>query len=182
VDFFPTLEFGLLNGWIFILYILLPNLLYFITNLKERDIPFDFIRDTKEKGIEYGEQFFRMIVFLFPIFLPIKEKYFLIGVSVYFIGIILYTTVWINIITTPINEPVTKGLFKYSRHPGRITPLIIFLGISIICESWLYFVISVVFIVLHSLNGITEERYNVKKFGHLYTNYQDRTPRWIGII
>ncbi|MHA2099026.1 MAG: methyltransferase family protein [Candidatus Kariarchaeaceae archaeon] len=173
-------EFGLLNGWIFILYILLPNLLYFTTNLKERDIPIDFIRYPKEKVIEYGEHLFRLFVFLFPLFLPIKENYFVIGVSLYFIGIVLYTIVWINIISTPINEPVTKGLFKYSRHPGRITPLIIFVGISIICESWVYFIISILFIVIHMLNGITEERYNVKKFGHLYTDYQSRTPRWIG--
>jgi protein-S-isoprenylcysteine O-methyltransferase Ste14 len=88
---------------------------------------------------------------------------------------------WISIFTTPLDQPVTTGLFKVSRHPGHLTPFIIFIGLSICTLSPLYFLLSTVFIAFHSLNSLSEEKRELLKYGKMYQSYMEKTPRWFGI-
>ena len=86
-----------------------------------------------------------------------------------------------NFFTTPLNLPITKGIYRYSRHPMYFDNLIIFLGTGIATVSWIIIIISIVFLILADIYVVAEERYYSKKYGNLYQKYIDSAPKWLGI-
>jgi len=80
-----------------------------------------------------------------------------------------------------MNEPVSGGAYRYSRHPIYTALVLIFLGVSMASASWVFLLLTVLMAVLVSLSVADEERYCVEKYGDSYREYMDRTPRWIGI-
>ncbi|MHA2272519.1 MAG: methyltransferase family protein [Candidatus Hodarchaeales archaeon] len=183
LNLLPEFELGLSTAWIFSAYLFFFVPLYFLTSLNERDLPAEFSLTKKEERIELAQNILRPFVFLLPVFLPLKlgTVWFEIGLLISIFGMVLYGLVWVSMITTPLNEPLTKGIYRFSRHPGHLTPYIIFIGVSLVCISWQFFLLSTAFIVLHALSAIPEERADLEKYGEIYQAYQDRTPRWVGI-
>jgi protein-S-isoprenylcysteine O-methyltransferase Ste14 len=87
----------------------------------------------------------------------------------------------VNIATTPVDRPVTRGLYRYSRHPMYVASFIAPIGAGIASASWLFLLLSVLCIITHFMNGIFEERLCLETYGSDYQEYLNRTPRWIGI-
>ncbi|MCK4329569.1 isoprenylcysteine carboxylmethyltransferase family protein, partial [candidate division WOR-3 bacterium] len=105
-----------------------------------------------------------------------------IGLPISIVGLITYTAVIVTSTTTPIdNEPFTKGLYRYSRHPMYITQLVMFTGVGIASASWVFLLFSIVYTILSFVVAIPEERECLKAYGNEYREYMNRTPRWIGI-
>ena len=86
-----------------------------------------------------------------------------------------------NIATGPLDKPITRGLYRYSRHPMYIAMALLFVGASIASASWFLLVLSVLLIITHFYNAISEERECLKVYGNAYREYMNKTPRWIGI-
>jgi len=177
------ISFTLWNGGIFIVFMLLPNIYFFKSKFKTRMEYPGLELSEKEKAIQLIEGVLRIPVFVYPFFLSLKTdtSYLLPGFLVIVTGLLLYYYMWMNIFTTPLDKPVTKGLFRYSRHPGHLTPVVILIGISIYTSSLLYGFISLTFIFVHCLNSLSEERGEYLKYGEEYGDYCKKTPRWIGI-
>ncbi len=87
----------------------------------------------------------------------------------------------INFATTPLDEPVTKGVYRYSRNPMFIGFFLVYAGIALASVSWVYFVITVMFILIVYYISPLEEEVTLKKYGETYKEYMKRTPKWIGI-
>jgi protein-S-isoprenylcysteine O-methyltransferase Ste14 len=87
----------------------------------------------------------------------------------------------VNVASTPLGEPFTKGVYRYSRNPAYLSQIIIFFGIGIASASWLYLLLSSVLIVLTFLLIGIEERVTLDKLGESYREYMNRTPRWLGM-
>jgi protein-S-isoprenylcysteine O-methyltransferase Ste14 len=104
-----------------------------------------------------------------------------VGLPISLLGIATYIIVSVNIVTTPVDKPVTTGLYRYSRHPMYITSFITPIGAGIASSSWLFLLLSVLCIITHFINGIFEERLCLEAYGGDYQEYLDRIPRWIGI-
>jgi len=56
-----------------------------------------------------------------------------------------------------------------------------FVGVSIASASWLVFLISTVFMILHSLSAIPEKHSDLGKYGDAVREYMNKIPRWLGI-
>ena len=89
----------------------------------------------------------------------------------------------VNWAVTPAGEPVTKGLYRYSRHPIYVAGIFMLLGVSIISVSWVFLLFTIIFGV-----GATrpyfikiEEAQCLGHYGTAYRAYMNKTPRWIGI-
>ena len=82
---------------------------------------------------------------------------------------------------TPPNRPVTKGMYRYSRHPFYVAMLLTYLSVGIASASWIFLSAVIIWAVLIGLSVNDEERYCLEKYGETYREYMDRTPRWIGI-
>jgi protein-S-isoprenylcysteine O-methyltransferase Ste14 len=57
----------------------------------------------------------------------------------------------------------------------------VYLGIALASVSWLYFVITIIFILIYNYISPLEEKETLNKYGKAYKEYIDRTPKWIGI-
>jgi protein-S-isoprenylcysteine O-methyltransferase Ste14 len=80
-----------------------------------------------------------------------------------------------------MTEPVTQGIYRYSRHPIYVAIVLIYLSVGIASVSWVFICVSVIWSVLICISAVGEEHYCLEKFGLAYREYMNRTPRWIGI-
>ena len=124
-----------------------------------------------------------LLMVIYSIFLPLilGTVWFYSGLSIFLLGFILYVMVFVGFATTSPNKPVTKGIYRYSRHPMYITSFVMFIGMGIASASWLFLLLSFLFIILVYFSVVSEERFCLKYYGNSYREYMNRTPRWIGI-
>jgi len=118
------------------------------------------------------------------VFLPLQlgTVWFYIGFVIYLVCIIIGLLGVHNFATTPKDKPVTKGVYRISRHPMYFFGFLAFIGIGITSASWLYLILAAAYIVFSNISEIrVEERVCLNKYGDAYREYMNRTPRWIGI-
>ena len=182
----PDFELGLWNAWIFILLVLLPLPLVVLFRKgvfkKTASIHASILTETENKIFIFSK-IIMLSVFIYSIFLPLQLEmiWFSIGLPIYLLGLILQTIAWVNVATSPVDEPVTKGLYRYSRHPMYVTLPLIFIGTGIASASWLFLLLSIILIITHFYNAIPEERECLEAYGNAYREYMNRTSRWVGI-
>jgi protein-S-isoprenylcysteine O-methyltransferase Ste14 len=176
----PAFELGMWNAWILAIVLLLLSYMPVLT-----------LKDFNKKmgqGEHYGkiEIFMTMLVLILvicSIFVPLKlgTAWLYTGLFIYLLGVIIWTITIVNVSSTPLGKPFTKGVYRYSRNPGYLSQITIFVGIGIASASWLYLLLSAILIILTYLLVAIEERITLDKFGNAYREYMNRTPRWIGI-
>ena len=176
----PAFEISAWNAWILAVVLLLPAYIPVLT-LK------NFAKKMGQ-GEHYGkiEIFMNVLVIIlmiYSIFLPLKlgTAWFYTGLFIYLLGLIILTITIVNVASTPLGKPFIKGVYRYSRNPGYLSQIIVFVGIGIASASWFYLLLSAILIVLTYLLVTIEERITLDKLGDAYREYMNRTPRWIGI-
>ena len=176
----PIFEIGLWNAWILttiiFLFIMLSGALP--KNIGKRITP---AKEVKKINNYMMIVFFIMIIY--SIFLPLKlgTVWFYVGLAVYLLGFAISTAALFSIAATKPGEPFTTGMYRYSRHPIALGTLLPFIGAGIASASWLFLLLSAVLAVISNSMAIVEEVATAKKFGKAYSEYMERTPRWIGI-
>lgn len=105
------------------------------------------------KWLLMAETITRIIVFSLPLFLPLefKSAWNKAGLAVYIIGTLVYFASWLPLMLAPSSawSHSTIGLLA-----PRLTPLISFVGIALLCNAWPYALLAAVFIFLHTWHGI----------------------------
>ena len=139
-------------SWLNCIYLILPLLAWNlilgpkITNAR---ITSD---EHSPKWLLMAENILRIFVFTLPLLIslhlddPIRK----LGLIVYISGTLVYFASWLPLILAPLAtwSNNTIGLMA-----PRVTPLLSFLGIAFIGESWLYGILCAIFIALHILHG-----------------------------
>ena len=181
----PAFEIGVRNAWIFLIWLLIQNLVVMLNKkLYQR---FGGASDTKPsqkyKTINILSTLLWLLSTAYSIFLPLKldRVWFPTGLVIFLLGLITITIATVNFAVTPINDPVTKGAYRYSRHPGYAGLVLIYLGVSIASASWIFLLVTIFWVVLLGIAAKDEERYCLERYGSAYREYMNRTPRWIGI-
>ena len=182
----PVFEIGLWNAWILMVYILVHASLLsllFKDAMKKREASGNIPYTKVEKSANIFRQAILILTFIYSIFLPLQlgTTWFYTGLAVYLVGLITYTIVMVNWATSPPDEPVTKGPYRYSRHPQYLTQFLMFIGVGIASASWIFLLLEIVTMVLINIVVIPEENFYLEKYGGAYREYMNRTPRWIGI-
>jgi len=183
----PVFEIGIWNAWIFMFYHqLLPIALMSLINkgaLKKGDAA----ALHKEAGKKVILVIFLGLIYYlalaYSVFLPLKlgTIWFYIGFPICLIGLIIYTVVTVNFATTPLAEPVTKGLYRYSRNPQYLTEFLMFIGVGVASASWMFLLFSVVYTTFMLSFASSEERFCLENYGDAYREYMNKTPRYIGV-
>jgi protein-S-isoprenylcysteine O-methyltransferase Ste14 len=124
-----------------------------------------------------------LVLFAYSIFLPLKlgTVWFYTGLVIYMVGLVMFLIAIVNIATTPLGQPFTQGIYRYSRNPMLFSGLITFVGVSVASVSWVFLFLTVVIMILEVYQIAAEERGCLETFGDKYQDYLNRTPRWIGI-
>jgi len=123
------------------------------------------------------------ITLLYSIFLPLQlgAWWFYAGLLIYLLGLFFVVMFSISFSKAPLDEPITKGIYAVSRHPGYFGFFLAYLGIGIACASWLFILFALVWIIAWQFGIEQEERILLEKYGDAYRQYMNRTPKWIGI-
>jgi len=179
----PAFEIGVWNAWIFMLYHFLPMPLIMLVHrgmVQEMQKP----HGETERRLYPVAWILWLLAVIYSLFLPLRlgTIWFYAGFPISMVGLIAYTAVIVSFATTPIDKkPLTKGLYRYSRHPMYITQLVMFIGVGIASASWVFLLFSIVYTILSFVLAIPEEQSCLEKYGDAYREYTSRTPRWIGM-
>jgi len=187
----PAFELGLWNAWIFMLYAIFPMALPYVLSgwlidkevLKKFGDATDMPLNETEKRISNIGNFLPFALIAYSIFLPLKlgTVWFFTGFLIYLLGAIIMTIAMLDFFTTAVDKPVTKGVYNFSRNPMYFGMFLILGGTGIACVSWIFLLLTAVFIILLHIAVVSEERVCLKKYGNAYREYMNKTPRWIGI-
>ena len=182
----PAFEIGVWNAWIFVLYTLVIVFLLPVINksAKEtRDITIASVYNKREMIILYSYHIIVFVLLIYSVFLPLKlgTVWFYTGLPAALLGLAMYTMVIMSFATTPLDrEVLTKGPYRYSRHPMYLSSSLAYIGVGIACASWFFLLLSVAYTVLSLISAIPEERFLLEKYGDAYREYMNKTPRWVG--
>ena len=185
----PAFEIGIWNAWIlqglFLLVSIVPDFLMgkeakLSMKRMEQLAPFS----KSEKMLALSTHVVIMpVAAIYSIFLPLKTgtAWLYVGLPIFALSLVMYVVTTISIANTPVNKPVTRGVYRISRHPIYFSGFLLYIGIGVACASWIVLLLAVAWIVLWQIVVPTEERFLSEKYGDAYRKYMDRTPRWIGI-
>ena len=183
----PAFKIGLWNAWIFMLWPWIDTLAFRLVGKEVFQRASGLAAEMKTgrvyKIISYVSMIIELLAVVYSVFLPFKLGmiWFYTGLTVFILGLIINIAATIDFVTTPIREPVIKGIYRYSWHPMYLAMLLIYLGVGIAAASWVFLFVTVVWLVLIRLSVGEEEYYCLQKYGDSYRDYMNRTPRWIGI-
>jgi protein-S-isoprenylcysteine O-methyltransferase Ste14 len=182
MELFPTLEIGWLNGWILLVIEFLIQgflLLIFpkdvVTRLFDRSG-----WSEKQKTYLIAGKFFSLITLLLIILTPLKinSSIFVLGLILYVLGVAALVLAMVNFKDTPLNQPVTKGLYKISRHPQIVAQVIFLLGICLAIVSWAALFALLISKLLQHFSILAEEEVCLNRYGDSYYEYMKRVPRY----
>jgi protein-S-isoprenylcysteine O-methyltransferase Ste14 len=184
----PAFEIGVWNAWIFMVPFLLVNTLSFLLMIRE-GAPGGPSRVPRKSRTSLlfanSSKIIYLPAIIYSVFLPLKlgTIWFYIGLPFALVGLLGSIVVMVNWAVTPNGEPVTKGFYRYSRHPIYVTGVFMLLGVSIISASWVFLLFVIIFGI-----GVTrpyyikiEEAQCIGHYGTAYREYMNRTPRWLGL-
>ena len=186
MSFLPAFEIGIWNAWILMIWLLIQN--YGIKFLnkeiyKKAGGSSEVESSPVQKITGYISVTLWLLTTVYSIFLPLKlgTIWFYIGLIVFSAGMIINIIATINFVSTPVKELVVEGIYRYSRHPMYLAMLLIYLSVGIASASWIFMVVTGLWLVLIMLGIKDEEKYCLKKYGNTYREYMNKTPRWLGI-
>ncbi len=182
MELIPTLEIGWLNGWI------LLAIEFFIQGFLLLVFPKDVVsRLFDRSGWSENQRVFTIIGKVFSLVcliliiltpLKINSYVFIVGLIFYAIGLVGLVVAMMNFKDTPINQPVTKGVYKISRHPQIVALFVIFFGICVAIGSWAALFALLVSKLLQHYGILAEEEVCLKLYGESYGAYMKQVPRY----
>lgn len=189
----PSFELGIWNAWILVLFLFL-----FVIGLSQLAIRL-FLGSSKaqesskrhsarpelserEKKLDRLSTIILIALIIYSVVLPLDlgTSWFYAGFVVYVISLIFGFTAMINFALAPSNQPATGGAYAISRNPMYFSMFLVFVGIGLACASWLFLLLTMIWLVMADQGIMAEERLCLKTWGDSYREYVNRTPRWIG--
>jgi protein-S-isoprenylcysteine O-methyltransferase Ste14 len=185
----PVFQIGVWNAWILWIIMFLSMIIpdFFLdeeakirTKRASQFIPF---RKKKEKILTLATHVAIMpCSIIYSIFLPLQlgTLWFYIGLVIFILslGVSLMTT--ISFAITPVDKPVTTGIYRFSRHPIYLSGFLLFIGLGIATASWIMLLCAILWLVLFHIVLPAEEQFLLEKYGDSYREYMNKTPKWIG--
>jgi len=187
MELLPTLEFGLLNGWILlgILYLELAIAMAalprpVVNRLYDRS---DWNRE-KMPYVMLGKLFSLASIFLI-IFSPLKmdTAVFYLGLVLLGLGLIGLAVALVNYKNAPLGRPATNGFYRFSRNPQIVSLATSFFGMGFAVGSWLIMAtLFISFIFQYFFLIREEERACLTQYGDAYREYMEQVPRFLLIF
>lgn len=133
--------------------------------------------------VSYVSMVIETMAVAYSIFLPLQlgTIWFYAGLAIFLTGLVVLTTATVNFATTPMDVPITRGIYHYSRHPLYLASLLIYFSVGIASASWVFLLVFVLQAVSIRIAAVGEERFCLEKYGEAYREYIDKTPRWLGL-
>lgn len=184
MNMIPELRIGLLNGWILLVLYFIGLIVSVSLYSKESRIwLFNNPKDEKKRVLMFIRLFGQLATtayILMMVITPMKinKPIFFAGAVIYSIGYILEMSALYYFRKTPVDQPVVKGPYHYSRNPQWLGLFLVLLGAAIAAGIWLYIGIVVIVGIIYHIQILDEESACIKKYGESYREYMNRIPRY----
>ncbi len=182
MQWFPNLALGLLNGWI------LPVILYLsfgllLAVLPKRAVARLYDRSHQEPRRALPRILGVLLVLAWlaqAILTPLRQGHAVlaIGLALYAFGLAGFIVALLNFAATPPDQPVTRGLYRISRHPQQFMISVAFLGTSVAMGSWPALLLMGIAVVGGHFRLLAEEKACLQQYGDSYRDYMKRVPRY----
>jgi len=183
MEFFPQFEFSLLGGWILlIIEWSIPILTLSFVSLEIRKRLLDRTHfSNKQKKLLIFSKIFSLILLILIFFTPLSlnSLEFYIGAIIFIFGSFIQISAIVNFIKTPMNKPVTTGLYKISRHPQDTSIFISFIGICLCIGSGISLFILLIGHIFKHYSILAEEEACAELYGESYKEYMNKIPRYL---
>lgn len=103
---------------------------------------------------------------------------FILGVILYAAGLAGLVSAIIHYRDSPLNEPITAGLYKVSRNPQMISIFILFAAMILMIGSWINLIFLGISITCSHFSILGEERRLTEQYGESYVVYKRQVPRY----
>ncbi len=148
----------LLNCFLLLIHIFIWNI--FLVDYLPKGYNYDIFWKDVPRFIGYGENIFRIIVFVLPVvmMLSFKTRTEKIGLLIYLVGIVIYFLSWIIMISFPVSTWSRSALGFMA---PAYTTIIWLIGIGLIGNrsffripklSQIYIYLSMIFVFFHTLH------------------------------
>ena len=182
MDWFPRLEWGLLNGWIFLIFYLIVFIITMRSCPSEvRKRLYDrSLWDKKTKIITAIGKIFSFInmIMIFMSAIVLGSIEFIIGTILFLVGLTLLIVAIINYRDAPLDEPITNGLYKISRNPQMVGIYIMFGGMTLVIGSWINLIFLGISIITSHFSILGEENSLEQQYGESYLQFKKKIPRY----
>ena len=182
MEFFPLLQIGLLNGWIYL------AVFYFRYLLILASFPKEVIQRLYDRsGWTRQQRSFSAVGLPFAIaglilvvFTPLKigTPIFILGTFGFLLGFAGFVVSLYQFKKAPVDQPATEGLYRISRHPQWVTFALTLLGISVALGSWTVFLLLGARVVFNHFRILGEESACIERYGEPYRQYLEEVPRY----
>ncbi len=180
----PEFNLGLLNGWLLLVFfytvfgiLLLSFPKSVVARLYDRSAWSKRQKTLSVIGKLFIFSWFALLVILIP--LNIGHVVFVLGGAIYLLGLFGFVLSLLNFKDTPLDQPVTKGLYRISRNPQQVSILLSYLGISIAIGSWAAVMLITIGAFMSHIRVIAEERSCLQQYGDSYRKYLEQAPRFL---
>jgi protein-S-isoprenylcysteine O-methyltransferase Ste14 len=182
MELFPALQLGLVNGWLLIafLYLVYGILLVVfprpvVARLYDRSG-----QDARRAVLRPIAGLWMLVWLVLAALSPLRLGHvvFALGFALYAFGLTGFVVALLNYASTPIDRPVTTGLYRISRHPQQFMISMAFLGTSIAIGSWIAFLLIGIGIIGAHYKILAEEKACLEMYGESYRDYMERVPRY----
>jgi protein-S-isoprenylcysteine O-methyltransferase Ste14 len=189
MPFAPVFELGIWNGWILQVLFYLPMFLPDLFLDKEarkrskRMSQFPPFKKTEKILALSTHAIIMPFVLIYSIFLPLKlgTAWLYAGLLIFVIALAITILSLFSIASAPVDKPVTRGVYRISRHPMYFSGFLMIVSVGISCASWIVLLLAAIWMAFWQIVVPAEERFLIKMYGDSYRDYMNRTPRWIGI-
>jgi protein-S-isoprenylcysteine O-methyltransferase Ste14 len=182
---FPELNIGWGYAWWFpATYVLIT---ISIVGIYGRTFSKRFFRLPKSESIRpripvlLGAALFGRVIMIYSIFVPLKlnTPWLWIGGFIFLCGAGLTAVAMINFATTSHDQPVRKGLYRFSRNPIQVLAIIMWIGVGIATLSWIILGACLLLAVVSYPSIRAQERFCLETYGAAYREYMKSTPRYL---
>jgi protein-S-isoprenylcysteine O-methyltransferase Ste14 len=182
MELYPDFELGYLNGWILLgLQVLFQGFLLLVFPGEVVLRLFDRSGwSAKQRAFTILGKMFSLACLALIILTPLKigSSIFIAGMILYALGLIGLVVAMLNFKDTPFGEPVSKGVYKISRHPQIVALFVLFTGMCLTIGSWLALFTLGMSRILQHYGILAEEEACLRRYGESYRAYMNRTPRY----
>jgi len=185
VELLPKLEIGWLNGW------LLLAILYGIFGILLIVFPREVVNRLYERSGWTRQDYIRRVIGLpvalatigLFVFLPLKVEtaVFWVGLIIYASAFVIFNAALINYGNTPLDKPVTRGVYQFSRNPQVVGLMLAFMGTAVAVGSWLLVILVALMSIGAHTRILAEERACLMQYGEAYQTYMDTVARYFGL-
>jgi len=182
MELFPALGVAWLNGWLLLALLVVTDATTFLL------FPKTVIRrlfdrsgwSRKQVAFTAIGKLVASVSLALIILTPLKIGHPVSIIGVLTSGLGLMGLVWalIDFRNTPADEPVTRGMYKLSRHPQIVMSFVVLTGASLAIGSWTALAILIASHIFSHLGILGEEEVCAKRYGGATRAYLKRAARY----